>query len=87
MSAAAEAAQTATLRVNLQSIQLKRKDGTVEDDFKTWAHTSIVTSTGSFPKFWYHTDADANFSKTSVSIQCSLCYAAMWYMLHVHICR
>lgn len=58
-----------TFRVALQSVSLKRRDGGVEDDFKTWALCAVVSGATrrSLPRVWYADGADAPLAKTSVT--------------------
>lgn len=57
-----------SFRVALQSISIERVDAAPEDDFKTWAHTTVVTRRKPNSKFWYTTDSEVNLGKTSVRI-------------------
>lgn len=50
----------------MQTVNLKRKDGQIEDDFKTWAHAVLVTPAGNLCQQWYSSETDANLAKTSV---------------------
>ena len=54
------------LRVNVQALKAARKDGGVEDDFKTWVWVALVSGGGAPSKYWYTADAELNLGKTSV---------------------
>lgn len=62
-------------RVRLSTLRLRRTDDQEEDDFKTWALTTVATTAGPAAALWYPcldgtpaaaTDANANLGKTSV---------------------
>lgn len=61
---------SATLRVNVQALSVKRKDGTtIDDDFKSWATVATANSSGGAQPWWYGSaDSEANLSKTSVRV-------------------
>lgn len=68
-------------RVKLSSIKLRRLDEVEEDDFKTWALTTVTTAAGPCDVLWYACpdgressasaagDPNANLGKTSVCMQ------------------
>lgn len=69
MSDGVAAAGPGAFRVALHSINVSRKDGVVEDDFKTWAHTVLVLRGRASNALWYADEAEGNLAKTSVRAQ------------------
>jgi hypothetical protein len=62
-------------KLKLATLRLRRVDDAEEDDFKTWALTTVSTSSDAPTALWYRdpdvasppsADANANLGKTSV---------------------
>lgn len=65
-------------KIRLSTLKLRRIDEVEEDDFKTWALTTVATSGGVAAGLWYSSsdgqasaagDPNANLGKTSVRLR------------------
>lgn len=68
--ASAGAASHAHVRVSIPKARYTRSDGAMDDDFKTWVHVLLLSSSEPMkprPRLWYTTDTELNFGKTSVT--------------------